>query len=303
MTRERWGTFSVIDHTQPGAFIPELLLYDRLVIPVPVGEAERMRWRGRGWDPELLDRMLTLLDDRVLRVPWDEHMRELFKQRLERIRAVRADADMMLEEVRQRLPYQLTRRILANDRQTRLPAGVTHVVTVMAYQSRSDFRADYLLEVSPGSTSRAELGLLLRRRTAFPIIPRDSQKAEELLNRALELATDPDFQAKRRRLYDWQEDVIERGIGASRAMQELDQMVNGYNRAVERALRSVYYKFVFTIVAAAVGAVGAALGAPLAGVGALIAVVRFAAIDRTAPIQAGESEPAAMFHDVEAVVA
>jgi hypothetical protein len=34
MTRERWGTFSVIDHKDPAELIPEVLLYDRLVIPV-----------------------------------------------------------------------------------------------------------------------------------------------------------------------------------------------------------------------------------------------------------------------------
>jgi hypothetical protein len=31
---ELWATFSVKDHCQPGAFIAEALLYDRLVLPV-----------------------------------------------------------------------------------------------------------------------------------------------------------------------------------------------------------------------------------------------------------------------------
>jgi hypothetical protein len=35
MSRERWGTFSVIDHKNAAALVPDVLLYDRLVLPVP----------------------------------------------------------------------------------------------------------------------------------------------------------------------------------------------------------------------------------------------------------------------------
>lgn len=31
-----WGTFSVKDHCRPNAFVREVLLFDRLVLPVPV---------------------------------------------------------------------------------------------------------------------------------------------------------------------------------------------------------------------------------------------------------------------------
>ncbi len=31
---ELWGTFSVRDHCRRGAFIPEVLLYDQLLLPV-----------------------------------------------------------------------------------------------------------------------------------------------------------------------------------------------------------------------------------------------------------------------------
>ncbi len=63
MTRERWGTFSVIDHSNPSAFVPEVLLYDRLVIPVPYSDSDRERWEREGWDPGLLDRRIKTLGD------------------------------------------------------------------------------------------------------------------------------------------------------------------------------------------------------------------------------------------------
>jgi hypothetical protein len=30
-----WGTFSVMDHAREGTFLAEVVMYDRLVIPVP----------------------------------------------------------------------------------------------------------------------------------------------------------------------------------------------------------------------------------------------------------------------------
>jgi hypothetical protein len=35
MVRERWGTFSVIDHRNVSALATDILLYDRLVNPTP----------------------------------------------------------------------------------------------------------------------------------------------------------------------------------------------------------------------------------------------------------------------------
>ena len=40
MPRQRWGTFSVRDHQDAGQLIPEVLLYDRLIFPVPDGPGE-----------------------------------------------------------------------------------------------------------------------------------------------------------------------------------------------------------------------------------------------------------------------
>lgn len=35
MAMQVWGTFSVNDHTRPNAFVREVLLFDRLVLPYP----------------------------------------------------------------------------------------------------------------------------------------------------------------------------------------------------------------------------------------------------------------------------
>jgi hypothetical protein len=47
MSRERWGAFSVSDHSNLANLVAEILLYDCLVIPTPDGDGEWQRWRFR----------------------------------------------------------------------------------------------------------------------------------------------------------------------------------------------------------------------------------------------------------------
>src|SRR5262252_7087198 len=71
MGKQVWGTFSVKDHCQPHAFVAEVMLYDRLVIPRPPDETERTRWREANWNPELQDRLLKILGERAYVINWD----------------------------------------------------------------------------------------------------------------------------------------------------------------------------------------------------------------------------------------
>jgi len=66
--REIWGTFSVKDHCLPNTFVREVLLFDRLVLPVPDTAEEQRRWEhpnaadlGETWDPEQLDTLIKIL--------------------------------------------------------------------------------------------------------------------------------------------------------------------------------------------------------------------------------------------------
>ena len=61
--RERWGAFSVRDHVSNAPFVSEVLLYDRLVIPVPDPEDKMSEasWTNEGWKPELLHECLDVL--------------------------------------------------------------------------------------------------------------------------------------------------------------------------------------------------------------------------------------------------
>ena len=61
--RERWGTYSVRDHVNDAPFVSDVLLFDRLAVPIPDRKdpnAEQ-EWICRNWQPELLQDCLDIL--------------------------------------------------------------------------------------------------------------------------------------------------------------------------------------------------------------------------------------------------
>ena len=70
---ELWGTYAVSDHLRRRAFIADVLLFDRLVIPIPPPNdtKELRRWHEMGWRPERQRRLqrreaLAMLKRRAL---------------------------------------------------------------------------------------------------------------------------------------------------------------------------------------------------------------------------------------------
>lgn len=68
MPSRLWGVYSVADHLAPNAFAADLILYDRIVVPVPDGDDER--WERNGWDPERQAALLDAAFPFVQAVPW-----------------------------------------------------------------------------------------------------------------------------------------------------------------------------------------------------------------------------------------
>src|SRR6266849_10590731 len=61
--RERWGAFSVRDHVSDAPFVSEVLLYDRLIIPIPDpnDNLAEVSWAHEGWKPDVLRDCLDVL--------------------------------------------------------------------------------------------------------------------------------------------------------------------------------------------------------------------------------------------------
>ncbi|MEU7003211.1 hypothetical protein [Nonomuraea sp. NPDC046570] len=99
MGAQLWGTYAVNDHCQPGVLARGVLLFDRLVLPVPETSEERARWRhpDQSWDPDGLDRALAVLGTQqakpnnggaslAWKVPWTKEKWILERSRTETVR-------------------------------------------------------------------------------------------------------------------------------------------------------------------------------------------------------------------------
>jgi hypothetical protein len=74
---ELWGNFAVDDHLRQRAFVPEKVLFDRLVVPQPPPDDEEQyrEWTQALWHPERLKQTLAPLEDLAITVPWDKPLR------------------------------------------------------------------------------------------------------------------------------------------------------------------------------------------------------------------------------------
>jgi hypothetical protein len=262
-----------------------VLLYDRLVVPVmtePVERDERARWISRGWDPDLQADRLAQLEELAIKRPWNSSLREMFWTRAEQLKAERDDASGA---------KHLTRMILAQEEVVERPPGVQGVTGVAAYNSMASVQQDF--HVSDSERHLAAQAYLLSRRLAVP----DFANPEDSLSAAIELSREPEFQGKRSDLFEWQELAAAKGWKPEDTVPRISEMVDKYNEKVQRAAGRVRWKFAFTICGAGLGF---AFGGPVgAAAGAALSLIQFATLDRRPAIEAGNLQPVAMFHDIE----
>jgi len=296
MPIERWGSLSVKDHTNPALLVPEILLYDRLVLPIPDNDKEITRWEEKGWQPNTLFERLEALGDIAVTKPWDSNRQAQFARRMEELKAIQFDAKQIVDESKEEIGYQMTRMILAQEKIIKLPKGVHHVDVVGAYQSESDFNAEWYLNTD--LDQKSHLGMLFRHQLAIP----DIKDANDALGVAIDIGRDSEFKEKRRKFYDWQLKVLDIGYDPQKAVEEMQYFVDSYNRTVKKAVRKVHIKYAFTVAGIAIGIAGATLWSPVALTSAALSIVQFATFDRKPVIESGEAAPAAMFHDIESKI-
>lgn len=90
------------------------------------------------------------------------------------------------------------------------------------------------------------------------------------------------------------------------ALRLLEELVGRYNSLVQQADKNVTKRLVFTVVAVGLTVVAPLLSGPLASIlfavaaaSSTVQLARFATLDRSVVIHAGEAAPAAMFHEIE----
>lgn len=78
---ELWGMFAVDGRLCEHAFVAELILFDRLVLPQPADDDtdEFRRWTEFGWRPDDLRQMVDRLEEFAIPVPWGNQLRSMWK--------------------------------------------------------------------------------------------------------------------------------------------------------------------------------------------------------------------------------
>jgi hypothetical protein len=297
MSRERWGTFSVVDHLQPRAFVAEALLYDRLIVPYPPNAEERARWSKQQREPDVLDAKLDVLpEDMVIRTPWNEFAQERYKSRVAVAKDVSFDGDHIVAEQPSVDALHMTRMILAQECRPKLPKGVTKVWAFAAYPSLMAYQKD---QAEATKAERQEiLAMVLRHRFLVP--ESEGKSDDELLAQAVALARRDDFKERRAKFHRWQEDIIEQEIAPAEAVAEMEELMQQFEAIAKKARIDTYWKFAFMAIPAAIGLATAGAGMPLvvAGASGLVSIAAFARFDRKPRIDAGDCDAAAMVHDV-----
>ena len=253
LLRPRWATFLVIDHKNLISLIPEVLLYDRLVFPVPTDEADRARWKDprNNWDPDLLAQRIKELGDLAIPTPWTLELREEWSVRWERLKQLGKDT--------RGIAMNLTPHILSMKAwQDRVPPPIM----IAAYQNAATARADFnvIEDRDVPRSDRAELhrevGVLFERNLTMPRA-QDSQRAFE---KAIKLAHNSDFLHARRNLFEWEDQIVTAGWPIEAAMKELKWRVEAHDDFVKSTFEQTGKQRIFRVVQF----VGGAIGGPLA---------------------------------------
>jgi hypothetical protein len=270
MSKQVWGTFSVRDHCDPNAFVAEVMLYDRLVIPVPPNDKERARWLKAAWQPELLDKLLEILGDRAYVVNWDEERQQQWKTRYE--------AGTDIAQAAPDWAFAATRTELTQG----LPRHVTGIQVVTNYTSIDDLDQD--LSLRPNAEGEVPLygGTALAIIGHEFLVPDDPRwRYEDLLRQAVELSSETAYKRKRASFWRWQREFFtDKGItdqsAIRSAVEELEDLLDEEKAITRKKGIRVGTQFAFLAGSIALGMLGGPLTTVAIG-GAFVSVGQFVA--------------------------
>jgi hypothetical protein len=285
----------------PAPFVSDVLLFDRLVIPVPPADGSDDKFWEK-FDPEQLRACLKILgvktdtqDGLALTVPWDDAKHKRFDTRMSHASAL-ATQHRSPEQTYYNDPFQMTRQLIKDEFLPALPKGASKAWTVAAYRSSNAYRRE-LAKADPNRQRR--VAALMSHRFLTPSEP---DPKHEILKRAVDLTTSKGFRDKRAAFYEWQEGIIEQEIADDKAVEEMEGLLKQYNDATRKAFKNVLLKYAFTVIPIGLGMTGAVIGGSttgliLAGSGGLVSVAKYWTFDRKPVIEAGDLDAAAMIHD------
>lgn len=250
--KELWATYSVKDHRLPRAFVADVMLYDRLVIPIPPREGkehdrEWKRWESRCWNPALQQKLLTCMKEAVPagqgpvveEVEWDEEHRGQWKERMVAAKKGRP----YIRDV----AFQETRNVLIGNTPT-YTWGVAAIG--VAFQSLDDLKRELGFKRQPGQLKTLPSGALAAViGQEFFVVDDPVWSHEDLLKATIEIATDSRYRGTRAALTNWQQRFLNGDFmddaSIQKAVEEMHGLLNDRHAIVREAKvkTSVHYTF------------------------------------------------------------
>jgi hypothetical protein len=249
-------------HRDLGALASDILLYDRLVLPVPADDAELERWEKQDWDPDLIALRAVQGGELVYTVPWTAELRSEHGEQ------------MGLQRLSGEIGYGFTANLL-----TTSPKAWTEIMKgldpdqvperrpflIAAYQSEVEARAALSLGTAthaghvPGERPEDRVVASKIRTMLEEPVAADPEEAWWM---ALQLASTPEFIAARRALFNY----VDNRVVDQTDMEEFAQTIAGlegaYNQAVKDFQKTTRRKRVVTLLPRAIGAGAGLLGVP-----------------------------------------
>lgn len=238
-----WGTFSVVDHLRRDAFVSDVLVYNRLLVPVPSDDAVDA-WQQAGWQPARQRAILGILKDgnqrRVEEITWGPERLEEYRAQTSRMKSELAagaawDVPMIqhFQSAGPGMREQLaTRYVLVdyrNEQRDRAKlAGISPspVDIVAAYGSEEEFTGETGAEPTDDPASPEDLlGAF-----AWPFaVPADVGGGDlDTLRRAVEYANQPQVQQYRQAFHRWRGEMVREGKSPAGATKDLQQEIDAY---------------------------------------------------------------------------
>lgn len=232
MGRETWAIYSVRDHNVPYPFVGDVLLYDRVRVPVP-GPSNQDYWVHQGWDPLRQQRLLEALGDRAMPISWTGPIRKRWRSAylLAKESAVETSPDA----------FAMTRRELIEA----LPRSVTGVETVAAYRDWAHLREEE--QVTQAAWTTHHMGEMVSASIAWDFAvppqlgyaPADLDAEVGVLEAAVKVSRESGYRRNRSAYWRWVRDFATGTVTGQDAIQEgveeLEALVLEQQRFVRRA--------------------------------------------------------------------
>jgi hypothetical protein len=243
----------------------DLLLYDRLVLPVPADEAERDRWFERGWDPDTVALRWAQAGGLVFTVPWTKELRQ---EHAHTAGLARLQGEVLYGHTAGLLSTSQTawEAIMAGLHDDEVPDR--HPFLIAAYQSEAEAKAALALHKvtneHPGVRAADKIVAVTVRSMLEELVP---GKPEDTFVDAAELAAKPEFEAARRSLFSYVDDLVTDETPLDEVAEEIASLAERYNQAVHDFGKSTRRRTVVTLLPKVLGAGLGLVGIPGAGPG------------------------------------